>query len=625
MRCFFLLLYFYWCMGFSQTYFTNVDSLLSALPKAKNDTIKARLYIRIANGLSQSDPEKALKYSFIGLDLVKKMKWDKGLAAFYNDIGSVYLNQSKYVQALENFKQSINYSSNYPNLRAIAFSNISVVYYNQTDIPLALHYNNQALKIAEKENYQMIMADCFSNYGLIYAYQKDSIKAEQFFTKVYELCKANGDLERQASALTHLGEVSTKVENTIAYYLKSKTIWDSVNPSYVLAISNLLGLIDAKINLLMQDSNAIRTRLNNKAKALAEVERYIHEAIANSKVSKSQQNLMYAYGKMSELKELQGDYESAFKYINMNYEIYIKVFSQENSNKIAEIENRQKISAMDQEIYVRKLEITQNRRQQWFYAIGLILLAIIGLLLFYQNQQRKKANSHLQKMNADLDESNQTKNKLLSILNHDLKSPVSNIIDLLHLQKQSPELLDASTNERLSQSVLKGAEHLLHTMEDLLLWSKGQMEHFKPHFIEVNVLELFEDTKKYFSSIPYLYLDQIQIPFIYTDENYLKVIVRNVLSNAIKALEGKTDPRIIWSVWQDEQFSYLSIADNAVGMDASQANVLFDSNTDIGIKNGLGLHLIRDLAKVIDCEIIVDSILGQGTKITLKLPIQLAS
>jgi hypothetical protein len=54
------------------------------------------------------------------------------------------------------------------------------------------------------------------------------------------------------------------------------------------------------------------------------------------------------------------------------------------------------------------------------------------------------------------------------------------LIHFLHLQKENPELMDEETKQRMQTKITTGAENLLDSMEDMLLWSKGQMENFKP-------------------------------------------------------------------------------------------------------------------------------------------------
>src|SRR5690606_27639201 len=98
-----------------------------------------------------------------------------------------------------------------------------------------------------------------------------------------------------------------------------------------------------------------------------------------------------------------------------------------------------------------------------------------GILLYRQSRNRKKNNLHLLSLNQQLDQANKVKARFFSILNHDLRRPVYNLIHFLQLQKESPELLDAGSKERIENQTLQSAENLLASMEDLLLWSKGQM------------------------------------------------------------------------------------------------------------------------------------------------------
>ncbi len=597
-----------------------IDSLLNELPNAKNDTIRARIYIRLHNNLYQHNPEKALMYANKGLKIVTKMNWHKGLSVFNNDIGNSYLGQGKHKEALEYYLKSLEFSKDLPSLRANTLQNTSIVYFNEENIPLATKYNNEAFQLAKKENNINCIADCYTNFGLIFKHAKDLKKENAYFLKSLAIWKQQGDLTKQAVILTHLGDIAEDLKVKIAYYNKSKAIWDQENPSYLLAVSNIFGLVEANISLakdvdLLKKTEIIKT----KKQLLEEAESYLQKAIYYSKESNVQQNLMYSYGKMSEVKELQGNYKAALDYINLNYEIYVSIFSQENKNKIAAIETKEKLAKKDKEIAIKKLTLLQNERQKWYLVGGILLLGIIGFLLFIQNRNRKKSNEKLQKLNSELDAANKAKTRFFSILNHDLRSPVSNLIDFLHLQKDSPDLLDDATKNRIENTTLTSAENLLSSMEDILEWSKSQMENFKPQpkLIELNTL--FQDTQNHFSSEESLKIvfqnpSNIQIT---TDENYLKTIIRNLTGNAIKALNQVQNPTLIWKAWEENNQTFLSITDNGPGGTHEQFKALYDETEVVGIQSGLGLHLIRDLAKAIDCKIDVDSRPNQGTTFTL--------
>ncbi|WP_309608666.1 ATP-binding protein [Flavobacterium sp.] len=106
--------------------------------------------------------------------------------------------------------------------------------------------------------------------------------------------------------------------------------------------------------------------------------------------------------------------------------------------------------------------------------------------------------------------------------------------------------------------------------------------------------------------------------FLITDENFLKTIVRNLTANALKVTQQIENPSVIWKAWQKENNTYLSISDNGNGNEQEKFSALYDDKKVIGIKSGLGFHLIRDLAKAINCNISVDSKVNIGSTFTLK-------
>jgi signal transduction histidine kinase len=331
--------------------------------------------------------------------------------------------------------------------------------------------------------------------------------------------------------------------------------------------------------------------------------------------------------KLSQSYAALGNWKEAYQY-NEIYSKYNDEMLQESAKQsIANAEARYQNKTKGQEIKnlsvqntVKNIQIEEAKKQRYFLIGGILLVAIIGLLLFNQSRNRKKTNQKLQLLNQELDEANKIKARFFGILNHDLRSPVSNLIHFLHLQKESPELIDEETAARMQNKIITGAENLLSSMEDILLWSKGQMENFEPQHKKVAVTVLFEETQKHFSSA-----DKVKITFenpeniiLETDENYLKTIIRNLTGNAIQALDKTPNGHIIWKAWKENNTNYLSVTDNGSGGMREQFKALYDDSEVVGIKSGLGLHLIRDLANAINCKIEVDSKLGLGTTFTLK-------
>ena len=183
------------------------------------------------------------------------------------------------------------------------------------------------------------------------------------------------------------------------------------------------------------------------------------------------------------------------------------------------------------------------------------------------------------------------------------------------------KVLDKETNEAHTKRITRSAENLLENMEELLLWSKGQMEHFKPSKKMTAVSRLFKDIENTFSdndNVKFIFDNSRQLD-IYTDEDYLKTIMRNLTSNSVKTLNNVAGATIEWKAWEENGKQYLSITDNGKGITEQQLKILNEGGHNVGIKSGLGLHLVRDMAKAITCTISVTAAPGKGTSFQLAI------
>ena len=422
------------------------------------------------------------------------------------------------------------------------------------------------------------------------------------------------------------------IERSLIMKIKVNENYKKIGNTNYAFINNLGNIALNYSNIANNDS--IISQLNsteipkNKKILIERASYYFQECIRLCKESKNLNYYQHILRLYADFQFRNGDIKEGYKNLQQSFTIYDSIFSQENKNKIAKLESAKEIQLKNNEIQLNKLTLANKEKQKWFLVAGLGFAIIIGGLLLYQSRKRKQSNLKLQLLNQnldaknlELDQANKAKTRFFSILNHDLRGPVANLVFFLQLQKESPEMLDEESIQRMQDKTMSGAENLLSSMEDILQWSKSQMENFKPQPQQFQITTLFDDTKKHFSSV-----ENIQFQFenpsnlsLVTDENYLKTIVRNLTGNAIKALADVPHPMIIWKAFQENGKTILSITDNGKGATDEEFKALYDEKEVSGIKSGLGLHLIRDLAKAIDCEIKVDSKINEGTTITLKL------
>jgi signal transduction histidine kinase len=537
-------------------------------------------------------------------------------AILYGSIGEYHLDYSEYEKFIQNQLKAISYKKqlekSVPNTENIGVSYLQIAsaYIKMKQYDKAFEY----LKLAEPYIKTSPYISAFScNYYLQYfaaKQQNDSI--HKYYRLIYthptpkdslflNLSFANQSMAKYYADKTNISKAHQYAQKAVLYGKKSG------DDEILMEANAIMGRV---LYEKAQYKKAIEVLLQASEKALT----YDKENFVN--INK---NLSQSYAAL-------GQYKEAFHY-NEIYSKYNDEMLQESAKQsIANAEARYQNKTKGQEIKnlsaqntIKNIQIEDAKKQRLYLIAGLILIFIILLLLFRQSRNRKKINQKLQLLNQQLDEANKIKARFFSVLNHDLRSPVSNLIHFLHLQKENPELIDEETALRMQTRIITGAENLLSSMEDILLWSKGQMENFKPHFSRIPATIIFEDTIKHFSAVETvkIFIENHQNALLYTDENYLKTIIRNLTGNAIKALEKQENPTIIWKVWQENNRTYLSVTDNGPGDSPQKFRALYDDSEVIGIQSGLGLHLIRDLAAAIHCEITVNSQLGFGTTFTI--------
>lgn len=640
-----------------------IDSLVQELPNIKNDTLKARTYKLIEEEYFFVNTGKALYYSRLGLNHAIKMQWKRGIGVFNAAIGRAYSDKGMYDSCQYFYQRALivyreiddkwniastlnnlgaaeqNIVSNYPKaiaycleglkiaesigdkyLITISLGNISGIYLLQKNFKKALDYAFKSLHLAEQQthdsegNAEREVARALVKVAAIYIAQNDFKNAQKYLQKALPLFQRTGDLEGLADAYGDLATTyNTDFDAKIKYNLLAFGLWQKVNPMHSEAIANAGNLGQAYFEKAKNSPNK-NMRLNLAIK-------YLYIAIERSHQKGEIGNKSYWTGVLAELQAELGDYKNAYLNFRQYQAVQDSLYSQESKNKIAEVESQREIEIRDKQIKINQLELDNQKKQRIGLLIGLGLLAVIGGLLYWQGQTRKRTNTTLLHLNQELDEANKIKAKFFAILSHDLRSPVANLISFLNLQKQAPELLSPDMAAAHQQRITDSAESLLETMESMLLWSKSQMEHFKPQAKEIAVSELFTYIQRFFAdSIGVnLYFDDSANLKVVTDEDYLKIIMQNLTSNALKALKNVPDGRVCWEAREEKGRVILAISDNAGGISEQQLSPLHSENTNISGKSGLGLHLIRDLAKAISCKITVTPTPNIGTEFRLTL------
>ena len=634
----------------------QLDSMLKVLSGEKDDSNKVKTLSRISQYYYNVDPLKTFPYANQSLALAEKIHWKKGISNLHNNLGLYIGDTGNTSLAIEHFNISyqLNIEMGAKNNQVNNLNNLGRIYMVRAEYTKAADNFFKALPVAAALNDHELISLVASNLVNCFETQKDYAKAGLYAAMEMEHGKIANNTRRITHALLALGSISAALKDSVAakdYAARALKIAEETNnkldetnalvnlsgyyyPNYkkqielLLRVNTIMDRINPGSNTSMISyanlGEAYLTAADNSAgaeKAAAVKKAEICLLHAKSLAEKNETPGLFAGIEkiFVHLEEEKGNYRSALDYYKKLTATNDSLFSQEKKNEIAGIEGKHNIAVKDNEIAINKLMLANQRKTQGGLIAGLALLIIIGGLLFWQSRSRKKTNTTLMVLNNQLDEANKVKARFFSILSHDLRSPIVNLVHFLHLQKDNPDLLSETQQAAHRQNISDSAEDLLNNMEAMLLWSKEQMENFRPHIKIMPVTELFGYIQKFFANT-----ENVSISFdaaaglmVLADENYLRTIMQNLTSNAIRALKNTPGARIEWKAKKEDAGTILSITDNGPGIAAEQAKALFDESIVSNAKNGLGLHLIRDLAKAIQYTIAIQSEMGKGTTFVL--------
>jgi signal transduction histidine kinase len=248
-----------------------------------------------------------------------------------------------------------------------------------------------------------------------------------------------------------------------------------------------------------------------------------------------------------------------------------------------------------------------------------------------RNEEIVSQNSKIALQNKQLSETIQLKNRIFSVIAHDLRSPVVNILYMLNLlkEKEYKEKYDTFAN-----SSIQYAQMVISLLENMLVWGRGQEDKikFSPEKrdladIILTNLSIFKETadKKEIS----VNFTQVGSSVAFIDKDLLDIIIRNLLSNAVKYTpRGGRISILLKDKTSAGEGVMLKVCDNGTGISESKQKEIFTAieiESTPGTENekgtGLGLKLCYELVKINNGTIDVESKEGEGTCFIITLPV----
>jgi signal transduction histidine kinase len=358
---------------------------------------------------------------------------------------------------------------------------------------------------------------------------------------------------------------------------------------------------------------------------------YFEKAYALSKLIKDFDKKRQASKNMAVVEENRGNYKQALTYRKEAEQWKDSLNNQNKVWALADYEKKYAVAQKQKQISVLKVEnkLKDTQRNGLFYsAIALLLLLVGGVYVYAQKVKNAKI---ILTQKEKLDELNATKDQLFSIVSHDLRSSVnalktSNTKLTTSLETKNYSELDQLLHQ--NSAIANGAYSLL---DNLLHWALLQTKQLYFHKDSVHLYSIVQQIEYNYKP---LLLDKAitfenavsKNSFIFVDLDSLKIVLRNLLDNAIKF--SPVNSKIsFYTIETNTDFCQLVIQDSGLGMNQNTINELLEDNELLAKKSnseiigtGLGMHLCKQMIQKNSGTLTIESQLNQGTKMILTFP-----
>ncbi|GEC70990.1 Signal transduction histidine kinase [Flavobacterium flevense] len=255
----------------------------------------------------------------------------------------------------------------------------------------------------------------------------------------------------------------------------------------------------------------------------------------------------------------------------------------------------------------------------------LILLIIGSASIYYMLMINKlrRSKQEIEETNKNLTIANKELDKFVYSASHDLRSPILSLKGLIEIMNTENDMTQIRNYLELMQESLDKQDQFI---KDIIDYSKNKKT--KTTLSKVNLNQIIEEAivqNQYREEFKRINISkELNIDSIYSDELKLKIIINNILTNAIKYSDTqKESPFITIKTYQDKDYIYISIEDNGIGVKKEYQNKIFDmffvtNNDNKG--SGLGLYLVKDTIENLNGTVEITSEINLGTKFTVKIP-----
>lgn len=620
-----------------------LDSLSRLLATAESDRSRLEILTRMGYAYRLKNADSCISYSRRANRLAYTLNDSLAIARSFNIMGYGYSLRGNFNRSLKNYLEALRFyqSINQPGLGR-TLSNIAGIYYEQQEYDKSLMHYQRAMQVHQRYNDNKSISINAYNVGLIYQDRNQPDSAIYFYRK---------SMNTYPNDSTEIGKAYCY--NAIGSAFLDLNQYDSAEWYLTEA---------KKINTRLNNTTILQENLVNLSKLAAAKSQHwlainlLNQADALNGQSATPSARLQILKRLAENYKAVNHYQQAYEYQRQYQQLSDSIQQMQSTREFNELKTKYELTTKEQENeLLKETQAKQQARlkQQMIFIVsasvifalvlaGVFLVQIKNKLLSQKNEEirvfnRELAslygkihdqNNRLNEQKAELEELNAVKDRMISVISHDFKSPLNSIKGALQIMGSS--MLRQEEQTHLVNDLAVKVEKTSDFLDNLLQWAKSQMNGINYTPNPVNLTRIIKEVIEFvrFQAFGknitiHEYLDHKIMAR--ADEEMVKLVVRNLLCNAIKFSNSGGD--IFIHATTQEKTVLVRIQDQGVGMSEEVKNSLFSDHvrSSRGTNNekgtGLGLLLCKDYIEKHGGTIGVESEEGKGSVFQFTLPL----
>ncbi len=650
---------------------------LKAIGRSTSGNDRAVTYLERSLQLLDSLPDSSLYFADQAEILLLKNDPDNLLPTLFKQKGKIYHIKKVNDRSLFYYRKAYDGFIRLENKQETGrcAQILGNLYYELGDFSEAYYFYMHSLNAFEREGNRMGIAKMQNNLGIVAHEMGKLEEARKHYMIAFEIYKDQGTVSDQCRSMNNIGLIlyDRKVlDSALIYFKEAVELLTTQTPGsdteehilsglynnmalaysdqgeYKMALSYLLkGLSLARKTDDLYNIGSVYTNLGSIYGKLEQQDSalfYLHQSLRIARDMGFRHLEMEAYNELSKLHAGIGSYASAYNWLQRYDTVYKELFNENQSEQIARLRARYEQELKDREIEQLQSESQVQRMLNKVFIVFIVVIISLVIIITVNLRAKKKTNeilaerniqisnalSRLSESEQELQTLNKSKDRIFTVVAHDLRNPVAAVTGFSELLYENFEEFTVETQKEYLLQIVQGTKRIQNLLENLLIWARTQMKaiKFEPEVLNIKGV-VAACVKELKTNLDHKKVScQVKIErgsTVYADKAMIHTVFRNLIINAIKfSFPGGK----IWiSSEMKGEICNITVADEGIGIQQEIQEKLFDANEVVSTPgttgesgSGLGLVICKEFLDKNEGGIRVESEPGNGSSFIVTLP-----